>query len=184
MSQKKDDDAYQPDTEKELICRVQNGNKEALNTFILRFNEDVCRYAFKLTKDYHAANDVTQEVMMAAIRNVGNFKDMGFGIKPWLLKITRRKVRKYFRDNQRHSYVPIDCVDDNHCETKKVEDIDLEYLNVLSEDEKQLLILRYLQGWSAKQIADETSMAIAKVYRILQSAKLRLKGLYLREYIR
>jgi RNA polymerase sigma-70 factor (ECF subfamily) len=184
MSQTKDDDICQPGTEKELICKAKSGDKKALKVLISRFLEDIFKYAFNRTRDYHVAHDVTQEVMITVITNIGDFEDMGFGLKPWLLKITRRTIGKYIRDSQRHSYVSIDCVDDIHCEAKTVDDIDLEVLGVLSEDEKRVFTLFYLDELSRDQIAERLKVSVPTVDRRLRDAKLRLKEIIQREYNR
>ena len=182
MSQAKDDDICQPDSEKELICKVKNGDKEALNAFVLRFSQDIYRYALHLIHDGHAAEDVTQEAMIAAIKNIGDFEDRGIGVKPWLFKITKNEARKYNRHNHRNSYVSTDCVADIQCEAKTVDDIDLEDLKSLSEDEKRALTLRYLDGLSHDQVAEKMAVSVPTVFRRLRNAKRRLKEIFLREY--
>ena len=182
MSPTKDDDICQMDAEKELICNVKSGDKEAQGEFFSRYLKDVHGYAEYLTNDCHISDDVLQETMLDAFASIDKYKDIGFGIKPWLFKIARCKVAEYFRGKKRHSHVSIDCVDNIHCETKKVEHIDLEYLNVLSEDEKRVFTLRYLDELSRDQIAEQLKISVQKVDRRLRNAKLHLKERIQREY--
>ncbi|MFC1795180.1 RNA polymerase sigma factor [Planctomycetota bacterium] len=157
--------------------------KEAPEELVLLFWNDLYAYAYNRVHNVDDACDVCQETVTDALANINNFREMGYGIKPWLLKIAKAKVGMYFQDKKRHSYVSIDCVDDIHCETKKDENINLECLDILSEDQMRVFTLRCLDDFPRDQIAEQLKLPIQKVDRLLRDAKSRLRGLYLREHI-
>lgn len=59
-----------------------------LDRIMLDFGKDVWNYAFFLTRDRHASDDISQEVFLRAFRSVKNFRGEST-VKTWLLKITR-----------------------------------------------------------------------------------------------
>ena len=53
------------------------------------------------------AEDVLQEVCLAAWRNFGSLRDPA-SFKPWLLGIARNKCRDYFREQARRMELPLE----------------------------------------------------------------------------
>ncbi|WP_234340217.1 RNA polymerase sigma factor [Gorillibacterium timonense] len=60
------------------------------------FGQDVWNYAFFLTRDYHFANDISQEVFLRVYRNFTSFRGES-SIRTWLMKITRNLSLNYRR---------------------------------------------------------------------------------------
>lgn len=61
----------------------------------------VLRFAKFLTRDEHAAEDLAQETMMRALRNIDNFEE-GTDAKAWLLTVERRLFLDHVRA-QKHA---------------------------------------------------------------------------------
>lgn len=66
----------------------------ALDRMMLDFGKDVWNYAFFLTRDRHASDDISQEVFLRAFRSVKDFRGEST-LKTWLLKITRNLSYNY-----------------------------------------------------------------------------------------
>ncbi|GAA4840717.1 sigma-70 family RNA polymerase sigma factor [Paenibacillus vulneris] len=58
------------------------------------FGKDVWNYAYFLTRDRHASDDISQEVFLRAFRGVKDFRGEST-VKTWLLKITRNLSYNY-----------------------------------------------------------------------------------------
>ncbi|MDF2659624.1 MAG: polymerase subunit sigma-70 [Paenibacillus sp.] len=65
-----------------------NMDSIALDRLMLDFGKDVWNYAYFLTRDLHASDDISQEVFLRAYRSVKDFRGEST-VKTWLLKITR-----------------------------------------------------------------------------------------------
>ena len=57
------------------IQKAQAGQKEALRSLVLRFQDLAVGYAFSLLGDYHLAEDAAQESLVAMIRNIGQLRE-------------------------------------------------------------------------------------------------------------
>ena len=61
----------------------------------------VYRFAMHLCGDQHLAEDLAQEAMLRAVRNVGRLNDP-LALKVWLLRIVENLWRDWCRSRRRH----------------------------------------------------------------------------------
>ena len=81
-------------TDQELIRKVHNGNKEALNTIVSRYYDDIYRFCLYLTGQETDSYDITQEVFLRFIKYVDSYEHKN--LKGYLLIIARNLCRDYF----------------------------------------------------------------------------------------
>lgn len=81
-------------TDKELIRKVHNGNKEALNIIISEYYDDIYRFCLYLTGQETDSYDITQEVFLRFIRYIDSYQHRN--LKGYLLIIARNLCRDYF----------------------------------------------------------------------------------------
>lgn len=123
-------------TDKELIRKVHSGNKEALNTIVSRYYDDIYRFCLYLTGQETDSYDITQEVFLRFIKYVDSYEYRN--LKGYLLIIARNLCRDYF-----HHKKVISCIED--ITSSGAED---RYLNNL---ENQILLWEVLQKLPIKQ---------------------------------
>jgi RNA polymerase sigma-70 factor, ECF subfamily len=85
-------DVYTPDAD-ELLPRVAAGDQEAFAALFDRYRRDVFRFALHMTASRAVADDVTQEVFLAAMRAASRYQP-GRSERSWLLGIARNQVRR------------------------------------------------------------------------------------------
>lgn len=81
-------------TDKELIRKVHSGNKEALNTIISSYYDDIYRFCLYLTGQETDSYDITQEVFLRFIKYMGSYQHKN--LKGYLLIIARNLCRDYY----------------------------------------------------------------------------------------
>ena len=82
-------------TDKELIRKVHNGNKEALSIIIDKYYDEIYRFCFYLTGYETDSYDITQEVFLKFIRYVDSYQYKN--LKGYLLIIARNLCYDFFR---------------------------------------------------------------------------------------
>ena len=82
-------------TDKELIHKVHNGDKEALNIIVGKYYDEIYRFCVYLTGNDADSYDITQEIFLKFIKYVDSYRYKN--LKGYLLIIARNSCCDYFR---------------------------------------------------------------------------------------
>jgi RNA polymerase sigma-70 factor (ECF subfamily) len=80
--------------DEDLLARIAAGETAALGVLFRRRQQGVYRFALHLTGSPSLADDVTQDVFMAVIRDAGRFAPGRAAVPAWLCGIARNFVRR------------------------------------------------------------------------------------------
>lgn len=81
-----------------LLRDIARGDRDALSEFFRRRRADVYRFAVHMTGCRATAEDVTQDVFLAVIRDAGRYEPTRASVVAWLFGITRNHVRRRLDD--------------------------------------------------------------------------------------
>ena len=131
--------------DKELIYKIQHGNKELLEILIEKYYDDIYRFCYYKTGNSSLSYDLTQETFLKLIKYIGTYKHIG-------------KFKSYFDENK----VELEELDDNQTykendsnELSRIEQknsID-KALKELPEKQKEVIILKYYEDLKIKDIS-------------------------------
>lgn len=93
-------------TDRELIRKVHNGSKEALNLIATRYYDEIYRFCLYLTGQETDSYDITQEVFLRFMKYVDSYEYRN--LKGYLLIIARNLCRDYF-----HHRKDTSCIEDD-----------------------------------------------------------------------
>jgi RNA polymerase sigma-70 factor (ECF subfamily) len=79
-----------------LIAGVASGNPSSLSALFRRRQGDVYRFALHVTGDRTIAEDVTQEVFLAVMRDAARYEPGRSSVTAWLCGIARNHARRRF----------------------------------------------------------------------------------------
>jgi len=137
-----------------LIERVRNGDEEAFGELYKMFASMVHGVVLaRVPRD--DVQDIVQDVFLAAYKNLNSLKDDSlFGA--WLAKIARNRAAEWYRTRK-----PTDELDESvrtgenkHGEAAEV----LRTIRSLSDAYSETLIMRLVEGMTAKEIAERTGL--------------------------
>lgn len=144
----------------------------------------VLSFAIKLSQDKMIAEDIAQETMIKALRNVDNYKEKNQLIS-WLLMITRNTFINHYRriktgnqifdhkaDSQNVGILASENADSNLLE-KEIFSI----FDKLPSDNKRIIKM-YMDGWKYKEIAEEFDLPIGTIKSKIFTARKFLKQKY------
>lgn len=143
--------------DKELIYKIQHGNKELLAILIEKYYDDIYRFCYYKTGNSSLSYDLTQETFLKLIKYIGTYKHRG-KFKSYLITIAMNVCNTYFYENN----INIEELDsnqnyekDNFDELEKIEekDIVVQALNKLPEKQKEVIILKYYEDLKIKDIS-------------------------------
>ena len=108
----------QPDSgpDDALLARLATGDEAAFTALFRRRQGDVYRVALLITGSPAAAEDVTQDVFLAVMRDAGRYETGRSSVKAWLCGIARNHARRRLERDGRN--VPL--AEDDDSETPAV----------------------------------------------------------------
>lgn len=86
-------------TEDQLISDYLEGDEQALSVLVDQYLTDVYNFAFKLTGDLQAAEDIAQESFIKAWKNIRRYRG-GNNFKGWIFSITRNTAIDWLREKK------------------------------------------------------------------------------------
>jgi RNA polymerase sigma-70 factor, ECF subfamily len=162
-------------------------NEQLFHRLYDQFHQDVFQFLMYLVKDRLVAEDLSQEVYIRAIRSYDTFQKNS-SEKTWLFAIAKNISIDYFRKQNLKSKHTLDYFDwdqEQLMTTEKTPDqqailneekgIVLQALEKCTEDQKFVVILRYIQQLSVNETAQVLDWTEAKVKTTQHRAIQKLK---------
>lgn len=163
-----DDQVANPDDGKGLTDAVKlaaAGNRDAFERLVARFQGDIFRMVYYRTSSRMDAEDITQDIFVNAYRGVSALKDPEM-FKAWLYRIALNAVRDFYRKKRLRSIFTFFSPENNdepvsesdssldHLEKKHFWDRLGAFLSRLSDAEKEVFRLRFLDGLGIKEVSE------------------------------
>jgi RNA polymerase sigma-70 factor, ECF subfamily len=140
---------------------------------------------FRVGGNVEVAEDLTSEVFMKAFENIDKL-DSDKHPKAWLYTVTRNKLKNYYRDKKEEVDVdklaPFLMGDDGRRIMEAIgnEQILLEALDKIDEHDKRIIEMKYIEGFSFKDIAEilgKTSGSVrVRSHRAMKELKKLIKS--------
>ncbi len=142
---------------------------------VLDSYEAMYRLAYTYVRNEEDALDIVQESVYKAIKHSASVKQESY-IKTWLWRIVMNTALDFIRKNQKE--IAVDAFDENGREDSYRDFDTIEALNVLTEKEKAVVVLRFFEDQKLSEIArtlnENTNTVKTILYRSLKKLKLEL----------
>ena len=163
--------------ELKLIARcVAFDDRNAFGRLVDAYSSPLKRFVFNLTGDAALTDDIAQEAFLKAWINIRQFKGIA-RFKTWLFKIAYNEFMTYMRKEQpeRLSMVATDLPEPALDNTGVEAGMDLmAALKALSQKEKTVVLLFYLEDLPIKKVVDITGIPEGTVKVYLSRARNKL----------
>jgi RNA polymerase sigma-70 factor, ECF subfamily len=165
-----------------LIKKAQKGNDKAFLELFQQYEQDLYRMAFIYVKNQNDALDVVQETAYRSFKSIKDLKEPKY-FKTWLMRIAISCSLDILR--KRKNVVPLKPDFDEYISGIHNEDLTSEitlkgFIEELHEDEKSVILLRFYQGMTLKEVSEtlEIPLGTAKtiLYRGLAKLRKELEG--------
>lgn len=147
----------------ELVTRAQHGDGEAFGQLFLRYKETVYRYIYYRVGDQATAEDFTSETFLRALRRIGAITYQGRDIGAWFVTIARNIVLDHAKSARHRLEVAVPETiehtdtgpgpEDSVLSSLTAERL-MRALNRLSADQRECVMLRFIQGMSVSETAE------------------------------
>lgn len=168
-----------PDQERLWVLRAQNKDKEALGLLWDALTPKLFGYLVNVIRDKTVAEDILQTTWLKAIQALPDFQLKNTRISAWLFAIARNECRQHWRkskqelafDPQEH-----DSPSNDHQESENKVMIE-QMLSRLSEDDRELIRLRYIADLPLSDIAKILNLNSVTVRVRLHRALARARSI-------
>ena len=184
-----------PKIQKGIIEQCKAGDEKAFAEIVLNYQKKVFNIAYRMLGNKEEAKDLAQEVFLSVFEAI---KDLREEVKfeSWLTQITLNHCRNRWKYLKRRHYFnsdslndPIETEDgemerpvyspfDNPeilCEKKMIQEFVQRGLLKLNEDQREMVVLRDLQGYSYEEIGKLFSLPVGTIKSRLHRARMDLK---------
>lgn len=165
---------YKNTEEAALVRRAQNGDQMAFREIVERYQSKVFSIIYGILRNHNDAEDIAQQVFTKVYFSLRNF-DFRSSLLTWMYKITvnecydylrKKKVRKLVYESD---FSEEDALRMEHSEpprdpnrpidvTLAQRDLALKLLSRLPEEERNLLLLKEVEGHSVEELAQMTGI--------------------------
>lgn len=167
--------------EKDLILRAQNGDHNAFGELYDFYKLDMYRFAYYYLGNSQDAQDAVSDCVLQAFMSIKSLKKPA-AFKSWLFKILYFTCSDYINIQSKNKY-NVDFENSNLSFTENFSVIEnrtalSKALEVLSKDEKTIVLLSAVSGYNSKEIGkmlDLVSSTVrSKYHRALKKLKSKL----------
>ena len=179
--------------EAKIIRAVVDGNTNAFEDLVLEYQKQVYHIALKMTGNEEDAFDLSQETFLKAFRALSTFRgEAGFG--SWLYRMTANLCIDFLRKKKRQGgqIISLDAEEEDRRPTE-LPDLRYEPQNALEKKELQkkvhaglerlpheqklILVLRDVEGFSYQEISDALKIELGTVKSRIYRARAHLARL-------
>ena len=160
--------------EAELVRRAQARDEMAFRQIVERYQNKVFSIIFGILRNHNDAEDISQQVFAKIYFSLGNF-DFRSSLLTWIYKITvnecydylrKKKVRKlvYESDFSEEEANRLNNVQSSYDSSGPVDsrlanrDLVMKLLSKVSEEDRNLMLLKEVEGHSVEELASMTGM--------------------------
>lgn len=175
-----------------LLNNYRAGDSGAISQLIERHSKRVKSYIRMLVKDDSLADDIYQETFIKAVRMIdaGRYTENGKFLS-WILRIAHNLVIDHFRQSKQNKTVNeatagYDVIGslgmaESSLEDRMVKDqihADLRaVVDMLPEEQREVVKLRYFSGLSFKDIAEQTDVSINTALGRMRYALINMRSI-------
>lgn len=177
-------------SDEDLVRQYANGDNDAFDLLLKRHQEKVYSYVMRAIKNEDVANDIFQETFVKAIHTIkqGRYTESG-KFAAWISRIAHNLVIDYYRQEKAENVQNVNIEDVDFINSKDfsedtIEDImvrdqiheDVKHLiDELPRLQREVLVMRYYQGLSFKEISEATNVSINTALGRMRYAILNMR---------
>lgn len=173
-----------------LVDRARQGDLEAFEQLVAKYENRVFTIAYRYTGNYADASDLAQEAFIRFYRSIGSFRGEST-LLTWLSRVVTNVCKDELRRRAKNKTVSMDEM------TEKGQALDVEgvirpleetvltkewqeeiqqILNSLTEEHRTVIIMRDIQGYSYEEIALFLKCSLGTVKSRINRARNLLKN--------
>jgi RNA polymerase sigma-70 factor (ECF subfamily) len=163
-------------SEKEILERVRLGDREAYRHIVTRYMSRAYSIALGYVHNHEDALDLSQDCFVKIYRKL-RWYDPRRPFFPWMYEVLKNLCLDHLRKRKKKTEIPLEGLQiaQPDCEDRDLKAVVWRGIDSLSPDHKEIILLRYFQQYSYKEIAEITGRPVGTVMSTLFYAKAKLR---------
>jgi RNA polymerase sigma-70 factor (ECF subfamily) len=182
---------------KEVIEDCKAGDRKAFEKIVLFYQKKVFNFAYRMLGNMEEAKELAQEIFVSVFESIRELREEA-KFDAWLKQITLNHCRNRWKYLKRRQYFNTDSIDDPVeteegevtrpiydpsdppdilYEKKMVQERIQNGLMQMKEDQRELIVLRDLQGFSYEEMGKIFNLPEGTIKSKLHRARMELKGI-------
>jgi RNA polymerase sigma-70 factor (ECF subfamily) len=171
------------DADQTAVHLAQEGSPTGLRALYEKYFKAIYRFCYWQTNSSEDAEDLTQEVFLAMTKSLKNFRGEA-QFKNWLYQIAKNIVAHWITEKRKLLTVPL--LDDLTSSSEWIDPENQKYkekvvkklLGNLKQEERKILMYRYLKSYSVKETAEKLKISESKVKVVNHRVLKKLQKLF------
>jgi RNA polymerase sigma-70 factor (ECF subfamily) len=172
-----------------LVLRARRGDREALEAVLASVAPAIHRFGLRMCKNVHDAEDVLQDTLLNVVHHLGEFEGRS-SLSSWVFSLTRSACTRKRRGLKNRSQAQLS--DEHvaerpdhapnpeaHASTRELASVLSDALDALSDDQREVILLRDIEGLSAPEAASVLGVSVdalkSRLHRARQSLRSALR---------
>ena len=182
-------------TDAQLLNRFRNGDNSAFDRIVDRYRKPLFTYLIRFVGVHQVAEDIFQDTFLKVLRGLYNYREQS-RFSNWLFGIAHHLAIDFLRREKRHQKIfstnEVDKGNDSYLETNQLPDRKIEQkelkrilndaINKLSDEQKEVFLLREHSDLTFKEIAELLNRPLNTVLAQMRYAMLNLRKILTKEY--
>ena len=162
------------------VKKARDGDADAFAELYSAVYKELYRIALVNLKNQHDASDAVSDAVLEAFSSIKNLRDEN-AFKAWMIKILTVKIKRKQREYIKNRDHLTDLDDIESVEQEKAKEINyggleiMEEFRKLNEDERLVLSLSVVSGYTSEEIAKITGSSANTVRSKAARAKIKLR---------
>lgn len=177
-------------SDQKLLNSYLSGDQRAISKLIERYSRRVRDYINMMVKDRDVADDIFQETFIKAVRVIddGRYTDNGKFLS-WILRIAHNQVIDHFRAQKQSRQVTeaeagydvlgtlrfAERTVEDELVSSQIENDVRRLVELLPDEQREVVMMRYYGGLSFKEIAEQTDVSINTTLGRMRYALINLR---------
>lgn len=179
-------------SDEQLVALYSGGSNKAFDVLLIRHKNRIFSYVYYIVKDRDLADDIFQETFVKVITTIkqGRYVESG-KFSSWITRIAHNLIIDHYRQGKSEIFVTNrddsqDIFNNKELSEGNIEDSIIEtqvhgdikrLVESLPDNQKEVVVMRYYQNMSFKEIADATNVSINTALGRMRYAIMNIRKL-------
>lgn len=179
-------------TDDELVTLYAQGNNEAFDTLLNKYQSKLFSYIYYVVRDEDVANDLFQETFLKALVRIQSGQYQGSGkFQAWITRIAHNLVMDFFRNKEQENLVSNSEADYDIFNTTSLSEHTVEdqmlitqslsdaknIMGCLPPSQSEVVRMRFYENLSFKEIAEKLDISINTALGRMRYAVINMRAM-------